>query len=700
MKRVAGGPRTPPAVVALGDPLVDAIFEGPAADPVFAKLAGGGTAGNIAANLAALKLSCHAWGVVGDDWRGDFAVDQLVELGVNVSRIQIVPSRLTRLISEVPNAQPPYLLRRFSPYRLLGDCTLCERPAPTKRCATMTSLPSIPDGPGWLVVDRFSQIAVSAANQARIAGRQTVADIGRLGFIRHMTAQGLRDALTQFDLVFAPRTVASAMASKVGAGEIARLGEAGLRGVLVVTEGPDGAQLIDLRGEEQPTLSRVSPTDLDYVVDNVGAGDVFVAGVLARAWTHDLDIRRESSDAIGSVVQDAMEDVAQVLKSVGARGHLTVGDDSPRSSWKGQPRSRLRELVQAGAPCPLCDAGTPTTKGGPIKAGGRRNVSLLRSRVAAALSRADAIQAASEIVNGTGLTVCIGAGGSYAAAVLAALAINRYGPGVGIALRPMEYLLLRPQSNQLLAVSYSGSGPDIQQAILAASAQGIERIFLLTARPQPALLERVGSNILTVAAYGEKSHRTERGFVSIAATVAPAAVFAASICGREAVAELAGVATDLSSHIADVAAFLADTLGARQPIEVLGTGWAVPAMYDLESKFTEAGLGVCRVHEAKDFSHGRFMSVLGQHPRSRALVLGVGKATGYEQRLVEVLRRHCMVTEIRSADDGVLGAVDLLAHVQFVVEHTGRLMDRDISRPKHIEPDGLALYNWSETLDD
>jgi hypothetical protein len=122
-------------------------------------------------------------------------------------------------------------------------------------------------------------------------------------------------------------------------------------------------------------------------------------------------------------------------------------------------------------------------------------------------------------------------------------------------------------------------------------------------------------------------------------------------------------------------------------------------MIDLESKLTEADLAVTRLHEAKDFSHGRFISVLDHQPRPAALVVGVGPPTSYEEVLLAILRDHCVAVEMRSPEREVLGACDLLIRGQHFVQELGRSLGRDISRPERIPADGLLLYRWKGPLD-
>ncbi len=685
------------AIVAVGDAVVDALFSGPPADPQYVHTTGGGSVWNVAAILASRGLAVRAKGTVGDDWRGDIAVESLAALGVDVALDHQI-GRLTRLICQVPNPALGDLFTTAPPFRLLGDCVICERPAPTRRCSALRGRAALPEAVSVLVADRVSDSRVETAAAVRSAGGDTVLDLGRVGFVRYLEASYLRPALEPFSLIVMPRAVARAVETKLGL-PVESFYDAGIKSVIVVTDGPKGTRVTDQRNARGGSVHLPSPELRGPVVDEIGAGDVQLASVIGSAQQDERRLADTELDVIAAYFADAGTEVAGVLMAIGARGHLERPATVEPRGWAGRPLSALRGLVAVGQPCPLCGAGGPTVPRRRPTVGARRNVSMLARRVTAALRRQPAIDECVRALEVAGLTVCVGAGGSYAAALFAGLAFNRNGAGLATVMRPMEFLLLRPPANQVFAVSYSGGGPDIGAVVQRATAVPDCRTVLLTSRPTPGAAAGLEGRVV-VAAYGDESQVRERGFVSISATVAPAAVIAAAICGVDEVLAIPSLAPTGWHDTADIATGLLDAVTSMQPIEVLGSGWATPAMFDFESKLTESGFGVARLHEAKDFSHGRFMSVLGRTDRPTALLLGVGKETGYEQQLRLTLAEHTNVVTLRSTDHAALGALDLLVLIQHTVEQMGRLLGRDISRPRHIDPDGLALYNWSWGLDD
>jgi hypothetical protein len=204
-----------------------------------------------------------------------------------------------------------------------------------------------------------------------------------------------------------------------------------------------------------------------------------------------------------------------------------------------------------------------------------------------------------------------------------------------------------------------------------------------------------------VISYGhpDAAGNTERGFVSIAGTVSPAALWTAAVSPRSEIVELA---RDLPTAVAEdlkAAERLAAAIEAEAPVAVFGGGLAWPAMHDMESKFVEGDLGELQVHEAKDFSHGRFVSVLTPERSQRMAVLfGVGPPSDYEVLLQDTLQESAgedfLPVALLTERPGLPGALELLSRVQFFATHCAQLLGRDISRPEWIPPAGLELYRW------
>ena len=193
--------------------------------------------------------------------------------------------------------------------------------------------------------------------------------------------------------------------------------------------------------------------------------------------------------------------------------------------------------------------------------------------------------------------------------------------------------------------------------------------------------------------------RPERGFVAMAAAVSPAALWAAAATDSDSVRTILRDSS-LPDLAGEAARNLVDHCALRdRALAVIGSGWATSAMLDLESKIVEAGLGHVVVHEAKDFSHGRFMSVAGTRAISGGVLhIGVGSLGLYEEQLLHTLGKYIDIQSLRSQEVGVLGALDVLHACQRFAVHYGRHQGVDISQPGDPPSDFLSLYRWTSGL--
>lgn len=275
---------------------------------------------------------------------------------------------------------------------------------------------------------------------------------------------------------------------------------------------------------------------------------------------------------------------------------------------------------------------------------------------------------------GPGPVLVVGAGGSYPAAELIAR-LARHAGVFASAAKPLDVTGPVPE---LVAVSYSGTSPDVAEAIRLARRAGCTKVTLITGSLTAPLAD--AADVVVCHRDGTDAHGdVERGFLSFAATIAPAAAVAACISGAAAPPGAASVSGE-------------SLVAGMGPLEVVASGWAWPAALDVESKWTEAALGVVRLHEAKDLSHGRYLSVLaGQHPRVLHLI--AGPDTGYDAALSSTLHAHANVTTVR-AGHGPLGALGLLSAVAHLAVAAGVAAGVDISRPDFIPSAGTDLYAW------
>ena len=90
----------------------------------------------------------------------------------------------------------------------------------------------------------------------------------------------------------------------------------------------------------------------------------------------------------------------------------------------------------------------------------------------------------------------------------------------------------------------------------------------------------------------------------------------------------------------------------------------------------------------------------GRHAGAAArLFMSVGEVSPYEAKLLDVLRSRTesSVVHLGVQRESIEGGLELLISTQHLMHRLGKLIGRDISRPKNIPKDGLELYHWKWT---
>lgn len=279
-------------------------------------------------------------------------------------------------------------------------------------------------------------------------------------------------------------------------------------------------------------------------------------------------------------------------------------------------------------------------------------------------------------------TVVVGAGGSYPAADFVARWLRSH----GIVARPAYPLDAEGPESRMLAISYSGTTPDIAEAVRRFKADDTKVVMLVTGATTPQIpADWILYHRGTEDTARDRASEPERGFISFAATLAPCAGVTALDVGVLKISDLVLLPPGID-HI---------ELFDSTLLDVVVTGWAWPAALDLESKWVEAGLGTVRLHESKNLSHGRYQSVLDGD--SAIVYITCGPTDAYHEKLDGVLDPERTV-RLAVSDNGPFGGLAALNAVQILASSVGDRRGRDISRPEHINPVGIALHDFEWIL--
>lgn len=264
----------------------------------------GGTAGNIAYNLALLNLSPRIVSAVGDDFASYRSA--LEAIGVNVSSVRVIPGEKTaaaHIITDKADNQ----ITAFYPGALLQACD------------------------SLLVLDGVALAIVAPGNMVDMESIPRICADASIPFfydpgqqIAQLNGEQLKAGITGAVAVFANDYEFGMISQKTGWAESDVLRSAK---VLIVTLGEKGCRVITPESEV-----RVSAVPLVEVADPTGAGDAFRAGYAAgflKGLSPKVCARVGSVTASFAVEKQGTQTHQPTLADIARRYASTYGESFP-----------------------------------------------------------------------------------------------------------------------------------------------------------------------------------------------------------------------------------------------------------------------------------------------------------------------------------------------------------------------------------
>lgn len=699
--------------IAVGQLIYDHVFmREPTGIARYISSRGGGPVWNSAVYLAQRGCDVIGIGSGGDDAFGQLCLKELEDLGVETSRIHLVNGKRTRVISEC-------IERDFhggGTHRFTGTCQICSTKLAEGTIARIQESDAVAAmgqvaRTDLIIADRLTADRLRIVRKLKDAGGLAAIDLGRLGHLRYRSVHGIVNDLSTFELVVLPRSVSEAFLRRLSAFSWDSLSDLVQSKTIVITDGPKRIQLYFRHAREEPFGYVEVPVRNVSAVDSCGAGDVFFATIAEEI------VRNENQaihrDSLVGIVEAGQSAAVQVLGSVGARGYLPKPKvkQALLVEMEGREVRDVSGSVAGWARCPFClsdvadDHRPDTHLDKPAKArryGVRQNVSRLAERCLFTLENARAIGLAAQLVDDSSVAYVIGTGGSFAAASFIAQLIRSRGK-FAMAMRPWEYRAERAPSTDLVVISYSGNTPDCFEAIETARSLGVQRVTVITRTRRSALekyLDREkGEKVIAYQAEAQLGR--ERGFISIAATCQPCALFVGALGDGVEAAKV--VLRDAPLFDPEVCSVVWGAIRKYRRGHAIASAGTLPVAIDLESKVAESGFGTIQIHDSKDFSHGRFMQVFGSDDQEVPIIYyRTGVATDYENALIETIERNHGATIVKMTSDheGIMGLWHCFFENQLLFAGIADSSGLDVSRPRHINPGGLRLYKWKREVYD
>ena len=304
--------------------------------------------------------------------------------------------------------------------------------------------------------------------------------------------------------------------------------------------------------------------------------------------------------------------------------------------------------------------------------------------------------------------ICIGSGGSNIPSEFTKTIINNTF-GVDIqTMFPKEYLETNTEKYMehlnLICFSYSGSSLEIVQLLNGK----YNKVYIVTKANEDDLKISLKENNVDISkiriiSYNNQSTK-ERGFLSIEGIIVPALIMHMLVekKKKDDILELFKKQFEkqkekVEKYFKENNEQLKKAFKKNNIIDIYYDNYTKPIMCDLESKIVETGIFRCAIHEKKNFSHGRFIT-LEKYPSDVQIYLKLKKDTKYDNELLKYLNiysKNLIILESDEENDN--GILELLIYSQLFIYEISKLLKKDLSNPDYSE-DSMKIYRYNKEI--
>jgi hypothetical protein len=281
------------------------------------------------------------------------------------------------------------------------------------------------------------------------------------------------------------------------------------------------------------------------------------------------------------------------------------------------------------------------------------------------------------------LLVTVGAGGSFTTAELLRLLHESRG-SAAVAHTPLSFLQSATNLQQAYVVIYTASGNnrDVLATYEVAAAREPLGILIVCGRP--------GSKIEIKVAGAERT--------TVFARVLPA--------GRDGYLATNSLAVFCALTLRAFGQAIPAAMGGlpmtnlpakpRLHYIVLYAGWARPAAVDLESKFSEAGLGGVMLADYRHFAHGRHNWIDKRMAQTAVVAFITPDCMELANKTISLLPSTVPIIRLTTQTEGPSGCLELLLSVFKITDSVGHLVGIDPGRPG-VPSYGSRIYHLGPT---
>ncbi|MFT3827903.1 MAG: hypothetical protein QM731_28555 [Chitinophagaceae bacterium] len=287
-------------------------------------------------------------------------------------------------------------------------------------------------------------------------------------------------------------------------------------------------------------------------------------------------------------------------------------------------------------------------------------------------------------------TLFVGSGGSLSACYLGAKLHERFGH-IARAITPLELLQSTAliQNSNVVLISASGKNSDILQACEVAKLYGAKNIVSIVMKSNSPLAKKTKlyeySSILELDIPSGKD-----GFLATNTLVSFFTLLLRMYKISIPEKALNDVQVNLQSFI--------DKLHQDFTLIVLHSGWSLPVAYDIESKFSEAGLGNVLITDYRNFAHGRHNWLDKKRKQTAIIELITPSIRSLSEKTIKLLPKDIPLLRLESLKDDPTAALELLVKAFHLANEIGKHVGIDPGRPG--VPDyGSKLYRLTYPKD-
>ena len=304
--------------------------------------------------------------------------------------------------------------------------------------------------------------------------------------------------------------------------------------------------------------------------------------------------------------------------------------------------------------------------------------------------------------------ICIGSGGSSIPSEYTKTIINNTF-GVDIqTMFPKEYLETNTEKYMehlnLICFSYSGSSPEIIQLLNGK----YNKVYIVTkANEEDLKISLKENNVdiskIRIVSYNNQSTK-ERGFLSIEGIIVPSLIVHMLIKNIKKEKMIKVFKEQLEKQREKVEKYFKENneqlkraFKKNNIIDIYYDNYTKPIMCDLESKIVETGIFRCTIHEKKNFSHGRFIT-LEKYPSDVQIYLKLKRDTRYDDELLKYLSIYSKnLIILESDEENNNGILELLIYSQLFIYEISKLLKKDLSNPDYSK-DSMKIYRYNKEI--